>query len=101
MRLELLAVPMVLGVLAATTEVASAQNTVTYVCRDGSVFNAAFFTGERRVFLQLDGHALTLPQRLSATGKRYSKDGVTFRVKGQTATIKRGGKTTDCAASIS
>ena len=100
MRSQIFAVPLVLGVLAGATDIALAQNTVTYVCRDGSVFNAAFFTGERRVFLQLDGHALTLPQRLSASGKRYAKDGVTFRVKGQAATIKRGGKTTDCAASI-
>ena len=100
MRPRVLAVSVVLGVLAGSAEIALAQNTITYVCRDGLVFNAAFFTGERRVFLQLDGHALTLPQRLSATGKRYAKDGVTFRVKGQTATIKRGGTTTDCAASI-
>jgi membrane-bound inhibitor of C-type lysozyme len=86
----------VAGILAGAADSARAQNIVYYTCRDGSVFNAAFFTGERRVFLQLDGHALTLPQRLSASGKRYSKAGVTFRVKGDTATIKRGGKTTDC-----
>jgi membrane-bound inhibitor of C-type lysozyme len=88
---------MVAGVLAGTAEMARAQNIVSYACRDGSTFNAAFFTGERRVFLQLDGHALTLPQRLAASGKRYAKDGVTFRVKGDNATIKRGGRTTDCA----
>jgi membrane-bound inhibitor of C-type lysozyme len=94
------ALPIILamaGALAGAADSARAQNLVSYACRDGSVFNAAFFTGERRVFLQLDGHALTLPQRLSASGKRYAKDGVTFRVRDGTATIKRGGRTTDCA----
>ena len=99
MRRTPLAVPIMIavaGTIAGVADDALAQTTVSYTCRDGSVFNASFFTGERRVFIQLDGHALTLPQRLAATGRRYAKGGVTFRVKGQSATLKRAGKTTDC-----
>lgn len=64
-------------------------NFVNYQCADGTQAVAAFYTGDNRVRLQVDGQAHTLPQRLSASGARYSKRGVSLWVKGQDATLKR------------
>jgi membrane-bound inhibitor of C-type lysozyme len=62
---------------------------VNYQCADGTQAVAAFYQGDNRVRLQVDGQAHTLPQRLSASGARYSKSGVSLWVKGQEATLKR------------
>jgi membrane-bound inhibitor of C-type lysozyme len=75
-------------VLCATT--AHAQVIfVSYECADGTPVSAAFYKGDNRMRLQFDGHAHALPQRLSASGARYSKSGVSFWIKGQEATLKR------------
>jgi membrane-bound inhibitor of C-type lysozyme len=87
--------------LLATTLAApvSAQTFVKYSCADGTQISAAFFTGDKRVHMQLDGKAVVLPQRISASGARYAKRGVSFWVKGQEATLKRPkAKTTMCRA---
>ncbi|HWV54183.1 MliC family protein [Pseudorhodoplanes sp.] len=68
---------------------AQAQTFVSYTCADGSNVSAAFFKGEKRMHLQLDGKSLVLPQRLSASGARYAKGGVSFWIKGQEATLRR------------
>jgi len=60
---------------------ACAQTYFTYHCRDGSEFVAAFFEGDRRAHLQLDGKAVTLPKRVSMLGSRYAKGGTTLRIK--------------------
>lgn len=80
--------------------VAYAQTTfVSYVCADGTQAVAAFFQGDNRVRLQFDTHAYTLPQRLSASGARYAKSGVSFWIKGQEARLKRPKrKATQCKA---
>ncbi|MFN3351670.1 MliC family protein [Pseudorhodoplanes sp.] len=62
---------------------------VTYRCIDGTQAVAAFYRGDKRMRLQFDGHSYTLPQRLSASGARYSKSGLSFWIKGQDATLKR------------
>jgi len=67
----------------------SAQTFVQYRCDDGAQFSAMFPEKERRAFLQLDGKPLSLPQRLSASGARYKKGGVTFWIKGNEAQLKR------------
>jgi membrane-bound inhibitor of C-type lysozyme len=77
---------------------AQAQTYLHYVCRGGAEFEAAFFEGTRAAFVQVDGKSLNLPKRISATGSRYAKDGVTFWVKGRRATLKRLGKTLECTA---
>jgi membrane-bound inhibitor of C-type lysozyme len=78
---------------------ASAQTFVKYTCADGTQISAAFFTGDKRVHMQLDGRAVVLPQRISASGARYAKSGVSFWIKGQEATLKRPKtKTTMCRA---
>jgi membrane-bound inhibitor of C-type lysozyme len=80
--------------LLATATPASAQQFVAYECTDGTQFEAAFLT--KSVSVQLDGKGLILPQRLAASGARYSKSGVSLWIKGKKATLKRGGKTSDC-----
>jgi membrane-bound inhibitor of C-type lysozyme len=90
--------PLAAVVLVFAFKSAQAQTYLHYVCSGGLEFEAAFFTGTRSAFLQVDGKSLNLPKRVSATGSRYSKDGVTFWVKGQRATLKRGGKTIECTS---
>ncbi|MGD9924832.1 MAG: MliC family protein [Pseudorhodoplanes sp.] len=78
---------------------ARAQTFVSYSCADGTSISGAFFKGERNMRIQMDGRALTLPQRLAASGARYAKAGVSFWIKGQDATLKRPKrKTTTCRA---
>jgi membrane-bound inhibitor of C-type lysozyme len=71
---------------------ARAQTFVSYACADGSTISAAFFKGDRNMRMQLDGKALSLPQRLAASGARYAKSGVSFWIKGRDATLKRPNK---------
>jgi membrane-bound inhibitor of C-type lysozyme len=77
---------------------ASAQTYLHYTCAGGALFEAALFPGTRAAFVQVDGKSLQLPKRLSATGARYSRGGITLRIKGRAATLKRGGKTLNCIA---
>ena len=84
--------------LVAGGAVAQAQTFYHYECKDGASFEVGFYPGTKDAFLQFDGKALDLPKRFSLTSQRFSKNGVTFRMKrdGQ-ATIKRAGKTSvDC-----
>ncbi len=78
------------------TLAADAQTYVTYHCRDGSEVSAVSFSGERRIHLQLDGRALTLPRRIAIRGDRYSGSGVSFWIVKGTATLRRGGRSTTC-----
>jgi membrane-bound inhibitor of C-type lysozyme len=77
---------------------AFAQTVTTYRCADGSEVPVAFFQGDKRAHVQLDGKSLSLPKRISVTGSRYSKGGVSISIKGATATVRRGRKSTQCAA---
>jgi hypothetical protein len=86
--------------LAAGGVAAQAQTFHHYECKDGASFEVGFYPGTKDAFLQFDGKSLDLPKRFSLTSQRFSKNGVTFRMKrdGQ-ATIKRAGKTSvDCQA---
>ncbi len=68
---------------------ASAQKFFNYTCADGSQLTAAFLPQSKSAYLQLDGKSLSLPQRLSGSGARYAKGGVTFWIKGNEAQLKR------------
>lgn len=83
------------AVLAGMTT-ARAQTVFSYRCRDGTRFAAMFYAGVRVAYLRLDGKALTLPRRVSAAGARYSRNGVTLRVRGRAATLTRGRTSTEC-----
>jgi len=78
----------VLGLVLFSTST-QAQTFVAYTCADGSNISAAFYKGEKRMHMQLSGRSLVLPQRLSGSGARYAKGGVSFWIKGQEATLKR------------
>lgn len=77
---------------------AGAQTFFTYRCRDGSEFIAAFYEGDSRAHLQLDGKAIALPKRMSMSGSRYAKGGITLRIAKTATTLKRGRQSTDCKA---
>jgi len=93
-RVPLPIVVVVLGLGGALA--AQAQTYATYHCRDGSEVSAVSFAGERRIHLQLDGRALTLPQRVAIRGARYAGSGVSFWIIKGTATLRRGGRSTAC-----
>jgi membrane-bound inhibitor of C-type lysozyme len=75
---------------------ATAQVFTTYHCRDGSEFVAAFYEGDKRAHLQLDGKAITLPKRVALTGVRYARGDLTLRISKGSVTLRRGKGTTDC-----
>jgi membrane-bound inhibitor of C-type lysozyme len=95
--------PTVVGafaVLSATgmSVPASAQTFLHFTCVGGAQFEAALFSDTRAIFLQLDGRSVRLPKRISASGSRYARGGVTLRIKGRNATLRRAGKTVACTA---
>ncbi len=77
---------------------ACAQTFFMYHCHDGSEFVAAFYEGDKRAHLQLDGKAVTLPRRMSVSGSRYVKGDITLRIRKTGATLKRGKRLTECTA---
>jgi membrane-bound inhibitor of C-type lysozyme len=59
---------------------ADAQTFRNYRCADGTQFIVAFYDGDRRAFLQIDGEPATLAKRLAISGARYSGAGITLRI---------------------
>jgi len=76
---------------------AGAQTFFTYRCRDGSEFIAAFYEGDSRAHLQLDGKAVALSKRMSVSGSRYAKGDTTLRITKTGTTLKRGKRLTECS----
>lgn len=68
----------------------------TYRCFDGSQFVLAFYEGDKRAHVQLDGKALTLPKRISLSGSRYAKGNVSLRIINTDIVLKRGKQSTEC-----
>lgn len=68
----------------------------TYRCFDGSQFVLAFYEGDKRAHVQLDGKALTLPKRISLSGSRYAKGNVSLRILNTDIILKRGKQSTEC-----
>jgi len=62
-----------------------------------SEFVLAFYEGDRRAHVQLDGKALALSRRPSFSGPRYGRGDVTLTIGKTALTLKRGKRTTTCA----
>jgi len=79
---------------------AASATTASFRCADGATFQATFSSGAGAgsVALAFGGSPgeITLPQVLSADGGRYADGGVEFWVKGRSATLTRGGRSTSC-----
>jgi membrane-bound inhibitor of C-type lysozyme len=84
--------------ISIATEPAGAQTFLTYHCRDRSEFIAAFYEGDRRAHLQLDGKVITLARRPSLSGSRYVKGNITLRISKTATALKRGRTLTECTA---
>ena len=56
----------------------SDQTFGSYRCADGTHFILAFYPGDKRAYLQIDGRAVTLKKGLTVSGKRYSGSGVSL-----------------------
>lgn len=89
MRLRIFGFVFAVLMLGGLSFPASAQKFFNYTCADGSQLAAAFVPQSKSAHLQLDGKSMTLPQRISASGARYKKSGVTFWIKGNEAQLKR------------
>jgi membrane-bound inhibitor of C-type lysozyme len=94
-RRDFIAIFAVAGILIGQPP-ASAQTFRTYRCFDGSQFILAFFEGDKRAHLQLDGRAITLPKRISLSGSRYAKGDISLRISKTDITLKRGKQSTEC-----
>ena len=57
---------------------ASAQTLDSYRCADGTHFILAFYPGDKRAYLQIDGRAVTLKKSPVLPGRRYSGGGVSL-----------------------
>jgi membrane-bound inhibitor of C-type lysozyme len=75
-----------------------AQTFLTYRCHDGSEFIVAFYEGDKRAHLQLDGKAIALSRRISLSGFRYTKGDITLKITKTVTTLKRGKQLTECVA---
>jgi len=73
--------------VAASTP-AFAQTFQNYRCADGTRFIAGFYPHDNRVYLQVDGGAVTLAKRLTLSGVRYSGRGVTLKIAKTGTTLK-------------
>ena len=84
--------------LASPVAPALAQTLQSYQCRDGKGFVLEVFASRRTAFLHLEGHRLSLRQRILALpgSKRYTNSEISVTTRGQTAKLKRAGKTVDC-----
>lgn len=67
---------------------ASAQTFDSYRCADGTHFILAFYPGDERAYLQIDGRAVTLKKSLTVSGKRYSGSGISL-IMAATGTLIR------------
>jgi membrane-bound inhibitor of C-type lysozyme len=75
----LLGISMLAGGISGARQ-ADAQTFRNYRCADGTQFIVAFYDGDRRAFLQIDGEPATLAKRLAISGARYSGAGITLRL---------------------
>jgi membrane-bound inhibitor of C-type lysozyme len=64
--------------LVAEMTPASAQTFDSYRCADGTHFILAFYPGDTRAYLQIDGRPVTLKNSLSISGRSYSGSGVSL-----------------------
>ena len=67
---------------------ASGQTFDSYRCADGTHFILAFYPTDKRAYLQIDGHAVTLKKGLTVSGRRYSGSGVSLVITATGALIR-------------
>jgi membrane-bound inhibitor of C-type lysozyme len=67
---------------------ASAQAFDSYRCADGTHFILAFYPGDSRAYLQIDGSAVILNKSMAVSGKRYSGNGVSLIITGSGVMIR-------------
>jgi membrane-bound inhibitor of C-type lysozyme len=68
----------------------SAQTTFqSYRCGGGTKFIVAFYPGDSRACMEIDGREVTLAKRLAISGARYSGGGVSLQITKVGATTIR------------
>jgi membrane-bound inhibitor of C-type lysozyme len=92
--LKILLAAVVFGIAPAVFEAAPAhaQSFQTYHCADGTEFIVGFYPYDSRAYVQIDGREITLPRRLTLSGRRYSGDVVTLKMTRTGATTIRHAK---------
>jgi membrane-bound inhibitor of C-type lysozyme len=71
---------MLLAGMVTGSSAAFAQSFQNYHCADGTQLIVAFYAGDKRAYLQLDGGPMTLAKHLAVSGSRYSGRGVTLMI---------------------
>ena len=82
-------VTLALIALVVPTATCIAQTYLQYHCEDGAQLSVAFVEQSNAAYVHLDGKAVILPRRLSGSGARYAKGGVTLWIKGNETQLKR------------
>jgi membrane-bound inhibitor of C-type lysozyme len=67
---------------------ASTQTFDTFRCADGTSFILAFYPADKRAYLQIDGHAVTLKKSLTGPGRRYSGGSVNLSLTTRGALLR-------------
>jgi len=84
--------------LTIVSDAARAQGFFTYHCADKSEFVLAFYEGDRRAHVQLDGKALAMSRRPSLSGPRYVRGNIALIIGKTAVTLKRGKRSTTRSA---
>lgn len=88
-------------VALVSSAIPAAAADVSYRCKDGTAFKAAFSTpgpsGSVRLTFGGSTRPIVLPQAPSADGGRYAEGDIQFWIKGKTAQFTRAGTTITCA----
>jgi membrane-bound inhibitor of C-type lysozyme len=77
------------GLMVASPRVSAQTTFQSYRCGDGTQFIVAFFSGDNRAHMQIDGREFTLAKRFAMSGARYSGAGVSLQITGAGATRVR------------
>jgi membrane-bound inhibitor of C-type lysozyme len=68
------------GPMAAVPRALAQTTFQSYRCGDGTKFIVAFYPGDSRAHMQIDGREVTLAKPLAISGARYSGGGVRLQI---------------------
>jgi membrane-bound inhibitor of C-type lysozyme len=77
------------GSMLAAPRVLAQTTFQGYRCGDGTQFIVAFYPGDSRAHMQIDGREVTLARRFAVAGTRYAGGGVSLQITRAGATTVR------------
>jgi membrane-bound inhibitor of C-type lysozyme len=98
--MKIFALTILICVAAFVITPAFAQTFRTYHCADGTQFIVGFYPYDTSAYVQIDGREITLPPRLTWSGRRYSAADVTLRMSRAGATTIRHARRREAACEV-